>query len=337
MKNQNIWIFLFLLSGFLVKDSNAGKYAADFLRIGVGARAAAMGGAFTAFANDASAFYWNPAGLVQIPRFAIHVDHVAMFGDLAQYNVANGTFALGNNLALGISWIRLGVDEIPRYAPLKGTRFERLTTGENRSTGQAIDYFADNEDAVFISLAKNIKFDLGIGRGFSQIIIPVEFSFGLSGKFIQHKLDDKMGTGQGVDAGLLLRFLGKRKQAQQRSWLGFGIVGKDLSRTGIVWNTDSHHQDHVETSLVLGAAYSKYFSSFKSRCTLSVDKEMGDYENLYMGGELEFSQVIGLRAGLAGKKITVGAGLILKWFRIDYAFLTHDLANTHRVSGSFYF
>ena len=41
----------------------AGITTAQFLKIGVGARASAMGEAFTAVANDASALYWNPAGL----------------------------------------------------------------------------------------------------------------------------------------------------------------------------------------------------------------------------------------------------------------------------------
>ena len=45
-----------------------GTYAAQFLKIGVSARATAMGSAFTALADDASAAYWNPAGLVERRR-----------------------------------------------------------------------------------------------------------------------------------------------------------------------------------------------------------------------------------------------------------------------------
>ncbi|MCH8285826.1 hypothetical protein IIB79_04770, partial [candidate division KSB1 bacterium] len=37
------------------------KYAGEFLSIGVGARAQALGGAFAAIADDGTAFYWNPA------------------------------------------------------------------------------------------------------------------------------------------------------------------------------------------------------------------------------------------------------------------------------------
>jgi hypothetical protein len=42
-----------------------GISTAQFLKIGVGRRASAMGDAFVAISDDASALYWNPAGLVQ--------------------------------------------------------------------------------------------------------------------------------------------------------------------------------------------------------------------------------------------------------------------------------
>jgi long-subunit fatty acid transport protein len=41
-------------------------FEGQFLKIGVGARAAAMGGAFVGVADDASALYWNPAGIARI-------------------------------------------------------------------------------------------------------------------------------------------------------------------------------------------------------------------------------------------------------------------------------
>jgi hypothetical protein len=44
----------------------AGTSSGTFLRIGVGARAVAMGETFVAVANDPSAIYWNPAGLASL-------------------------------------------------------------------------------------------------------------------------------------------------------------------------------------------------------------------------------------------------------------------------------
>ncbi len=46
-----------------LRAGEAGTTGANFLKIGVGARPAAMGGAFIAVADDANAIFWNPAGL----------------------------------------------------------------------------------------------------------------------------------------------------------------------------------------------------------------------------------------------------------------------------------
>ena len=49
--------------------SKTGTTAAKFLSIGIGPRANAMGGAFTSIANDASALYWNPAGVAELEKY----------------------------------------------------------------------------------------------------------------------------------------------------------------------------------------------------------------------------------------------------------------------------
>ena len=43
-----------------------GTFGGQFLKIGVGARGAGMGGAFVAMADDASAVFWNAAGIARI-------------------------------------------------------------------------------------------------------------------------------------------------------------------------------------------------------------------------------------------------------------------------------
>ncbi len=43
-----------------------GTFDGQFLKIGVGARAASMGGAFVGVADDATALYWNAAGIARI-------------------------------------------------------------------------------------------------------------------------------------------------------------------------------------------------------------------------------------------------------------------------------
>ena len=53
----------------------AGTTAAPFLKIGVGARAVAMGGNFVALANDATALYWNPAAITDLTEMNFSVTH----------------------------------------------------------------------------------------------------------------------------------------------------------------------------------------------------------------------------------------------------------------------
>ncbi len=56
----------------------------QFLKIGVGARAAGMGGAFVAMADDATSMYWNPAGLARIDpdKSQVSLNHAKWPGDL---------------------------------------------------------------------------------------------------------------------------------------------------------------------------------------------------------------------------------------------------------------
>ena len=54
---------LIMIAAFAA-DSHATKLAGEFLQTGLGAKALAMGGAYVSVADDASATYWNPAGLV---------------------------------------------------------------------------------------------------------------------------------------------------------------------------------------------------------------------------------------------------------------------------------
>lgn len=318
--------------------SFAGEYTNDFLRIGVGARPLAMGGAFVAMANDASAFYWNPAGMSRNEGKSIHFDHVPMFGGIAQYNAANVSLGFYKKFAVGLSWIRLGVDDIPRYGTLQGTQFDRLTQANYRSTGEATGYFGDMEDALMVSFSRTLYYNLVIGGGFADNKIPTELSFGLTGKYINHKLDDKKGTGQGIDAGVLLRMMGEQKAYNDaKSWMAFGLLARDLSRTKMVWDTGTNHQDEVDLTLQSGVAISHHINMLATRFTLSYDQEFGFYDDSHVGAEATFFNVLSLRGGYYDEHFSAGAGISLMGFTIDYALITNELANTHRISGAFHF
>jgi hypothetical protein len=60
-----------------------GTIGAQFLKIGVGARAAGMGAAFVSVADDASSVYWNPAGVARITRNVIALNHADWVADVS--------------------------------------------------------------------------------------------------------------------------------------------------------------------------------------------------------------------------------------------------------------
>ncbi|MBN1543385.1 hypothetical protein JW992_14695 [candidate division KSB1 bacterium] len=334
---KSIISIVILLFGTL--SVSAGEYAADFLHIGVGARPLSMGGAFTALAGgDASAFYWNPAGLLPPKRLAAQFEHVSMFGGLAQYNAANAVLNLNDQFAIGLSWIRLGVDEIPRYSELQGTRLDRLSRNHFRSTGEPEGYFGDTEDAVLVSLSQTFYLDLYVGDELSGFVLPLEISWGVSGKYIRQKLDTNSGTGQGLDAGVLFRLISNQwDRTEPLSWIGFGAIVRDVAHTSVQWNTASNHSDAVGIGLQIGAAISHTFRALKSRLTLAADRAVQPYALWRAGCEWKAFETLALRGGLVDADLTAGAGLSLFGFTADYAFVSHELDNSHRVSIAYHF
>src|SRR2546428_6361855 len=95
----------------------ATKYAGEFMKIPIGARAIGMGGAFSAVTDDATAPYWNPAGMVFLPYREVVIQHAEQFGSLLNHDVASVVMPLkreaGHLLAVGGTIIRLGADDIP--------------------------------------------------------------------------------------------------------------------------------------------------------------------------------------------------------------------------------
>jgi long-subunit fatty acid transport protein len=125
--------------------------AAPFMKIGFGARAIALGSAFVAVADDASAGYWNPAGLAQLSGFSISLaDRVPSLDmDYASFALASPIPKLG---FLGLSVIYFGCGEIPMYD----------NNGLNTGT------LTDREMAVILSYAYKLN-QLSLGANAKYI------------------------------------------------------------------------------------------------------------------------------------------------------------------------
>ncbi len=88
--------------------SDVGITAANFLKIGIGARATAMGGAFTGLADDATALYWNPAGLTQIEGRKFSATYSSWFAGINRGYITYVLPTLGGVTAVGFNYVSMG-------------------------------------------------------------------------------------------------------------------------------------------------------------------------------------------------------------------------------------
>ena len=80
-------------------------------QVATGARAIGLGGAFSAIADDASAMYWNPAGLSLIGHQEIALHHTDLYGTNIKENFAAFVLPLSSNLAVGVDWYHSGYED----------------------------------------------------------------------------------------------------------------------------------------------------------------------------------------------------------------------------------
>lgn len=95
-----------------------GSSDAQFLKIGVSPRAAAMGGAFISVSNGAEATYYNPAALSRIQNMDFMFTHTSWFAGI-NHEFAAAVKNFGNIGTFGISVIALYTDEMEVRTPLQ--------------------------------------------------------------------------------------------------------------------------------------------------------------------------------------------------------------------------
>ncbi len=200
--------FIFLLHSYTLHAQLA-TYSNDFLSIGAGARAMAMGNASVASTNGFSAGYWNPAGLLFSDK---NVDfgllHAAYFSNMANYDYFSASYKATDSLSFGFSLIRLGIDNIPNTLD--------LLDSQGNLDYDRVHYFSVADYALFFSIAK-------------QTSIP-HLSIGGNIKFIyRHQGEFANAYGFGMDAALL--FVQKK--------LHVGIMLRDALGTFNAWMFDA--------------------------------------------------------------------------------------------------
>jgi len=114
-------ILLLIAIGFVQAGeiTKKGTNAAQFLKIGVGARASAMGESYVAEANDASAMFWNPAGLAGVSNNELMFVQTNWIADMT-YDFAALVMPFDNLGTFGIYYQGLSMNDMKvrtEYAP----------------------------------------------------------------------------------------------------------------------------------------------------------------------------------------------------------------------------
>ncbi len=220
---SNILLLLFFLTALQVNAQR--KYSNEFLAIGVGGQAHGMSSAMTAHTNDIYSAFWNPAGLTQIESpLQIGVMHAEWFAGIASYDYLGFAKPLNtdNNSTIGLSIIRLGVDDIPYTLNL--VEPDGTINYDNVSTFSTVDY------AFLLSYARDINLK---GK---------TLSVGGNAKIVRRVVGQIGGAwGFGLDFGA---------QYKTGPWR-FSLVGKDITSTFNAWSFSLTDQEK-ETFLVTG-------------------------------------------------------------------------------------
>ena len=127
-----------------------------------------MGNAFSAVADDASAIYWNPAGLGRTTHNEIMASHEFRFGNIVDYSYFGGVYQVRErNGRIGIGIVRLGIDGIA-FTDSSMHDDQRWGVGDPRSNNGIVDpgeftydpdklrFVTDSEYALFLSYAQPV-------------------------------------------------------------------------------------------------------------------------------------------------------------------------------------
>lgn len=277
----------------------AGTASAQFLKIGIGARPIAMGGAYTALSSDANSMYWNPAGLTGFNGTQVSVMHNKWFQGI-NYEFLGIAYADSNESAFAFGLSFLWMDDI------------------------AITTFSDplgSSGNTFT--ARDLSFVFSYGHQFTEYL-----SLGGSVKRIRSEIAEKSATTTAFDAGA--------KLSTPLRGLTFGATIQNIG-SGLKFVTDSGklpliykfggaftYLDMATISVDVGKPIDNRF-----RINAGGEFVLLDVLALRAG----YNSANELDHGVTG-----GAGIRFQKIGLDYAFVPYGvLGNSHRFSASYRF
>lgn len=323
--------FLLVASVSAQEVSKVGTSAAPFLKIPVGARAASLGGAFVAMADDPSALFWNPGGAARIEKFSLLVDHSPWLPGL-QHNFIGITMPIQDLGTIGLGITSLSTDEM-----------DVTTVDYPMGTGEKFD-------AQFMA----------IGLTYSRYLTD-RFSIGATLKYINERIYNSNATGFAIDIGTIY------DTPLPGLKLGFNVTnfgtkmrinGEDLNIQVDIDGTQKGNNESIVGQLKtdefdlpllmqVGLAY-EALSFDNNKLIISVDgiNPSDNDQSVNTGAELSmFNNMFVLRGGFnelflknREKGLTLGAGFntaLSGYFdlNIAYAFQSFEhLSNVNRFS-----
>ena len=335
MMKKYFIIFIIIIS-IISGSAQDTKYGGAFLELGIGPRALGMGSAFVALADDGSGFYWNPAGPASLPGLNVSMMYANLFNSLENHGYASVSLPIFGGAVISASWIRLAVEDIPRYWDVnllldRDARYDDPIDSGLRASASGSFTFANN--AYFISFSRLSRVEADFGWQYFQL--PIDISYGVNFKLIDIGLDDKKGSGLGIDVGLkVLTGLDNLFADDGFGKLSMAVAVQDIFKTPITWDTNSKQKDEIDAAWRFGFAYDQPMKFMNSRLVFAYDIYTRYDWSWHLGSELVYSEILALRFGLYKGKFTAGAGLAYWKFSIDYAYQSHDLGNSHRVGVS---
>ena len=314
-----IFLILFNPSLYAQKVSRVGTSAATYLKVGIGARALAMGEAYTTLAKDVTATYWNPAGLAALNKNQFLFTHYNYIADI-YFDYAAMAIPFSGVGTFGLFITYMGMPDI-----------ERTTVLEPGGTGEKVS-------------ASSFNMGLSYGK-----FLTDRFSIGGSFKYIQENLWHTSAKSFAFDVGLIYRTHFKNLTLGM-SITNFGpgmqLQGRDLLVQHDIDPTHEGNNGNINADLKtdqyslpilfrVGASINilrDVFSLQNNDLVVAVDAvhPNDNYEYMNFGLEYSFKKMIALRTGyresfLQDREggLTYGVGLRIRVMGIglllDYA------------------
>lgn len=294
----------FHIPGYLF--AGGGETGFAFLKIGIGGKAAGMGESATAEATDASAAFWNPAGLIQSEQHNILFTY-NRWVDGIQHNFGAAKFVYGNN-AFAFHYISTGVDDIE----------QRDIPSEHPTA-----YFSSHDLALGFSYARKMN---------------DRWSLGITSKYIYERIQNSVSA-VALDFGAWynIKYEYDRPESENRWRVGLMISNVGFSGKFI------EEKVKLPANIRLGSSYD-ILKNHPSKNTWSaavdIEKPFAQNVRTHLGTEFGYEELCFVRAGYQfgyeARGITAGIGMKIKHISVDYGYMpfSNSLGATHRISAS---